>query len=109
VRVLLDECVPRRLALTFGPEHSFDTVTRLDWAGTKNGELLQLATASDFEVRVTVDVGLRVTSTSALRVVVLRAESNRLEALRPLMPSVLERLPNLPPGRTEIAAVSPGT
>jgi hypothetical protein len=36
----------------------------------------------------------------------LRAGSNRLEALLPLMPSVLEQLVTLPPGRTEIIAAS---
>ena len=107
--MLLDECVPRRLAQAFGSEHSVETVTGLGWAGTKNGELLRLAAANGFEALVTVDVGLRVPAESALRVLVLRAESHRLEALRPLMSTVLERLPSLPPGRTEIVASRPGT
>jgi hypothetical protein len=86
-----------------------ETVTGLGWAGTKNGDLLRLAVASGFDALVTVDVGLGVPPDSAFRVLVLRADSNRLEALRPLMPRVLEQLPNLPPGRTEIVAASPGT
>lgn len=106
MRVLLDECVPRRLARAFGTEHSVDTVTGLGWAGTKNGELLRLATANGFGAFVTVDVGLHVAPDAVLRVLVLRAGSNRLEALLPLMPSVLEQLVTLPPGRTEIIAAS---
>jgi hypothetical protein len=100
---------PTALGADFRTEHSVDTVTGLGWAGTKNGDLLDLAAGGGFDVLVTVDVGMRVPSDSALRVVVLRAESNRLEALRPLMPSVLERLANLPPGRIEIATFDPGT
>ena len=109
MRVLLDECVPRRLAHAFGPEHSVATVTGLGWAGTQNGELLRLATANGFEVLLTVDVGLHVSPTTPLSVLVLRAGSNRLEALLPLMPGVLERLAALPPGRTEVIATPPAT
>jgi hypothetical protein len=40
-------------------------------------------------------------------VLVLRAGSNRREALLPLMPSALEQLAALIPGRTEITARPP--
>jgi hypothetical protein len=102
VRVLLDECVPRRLAQAFGPDHTVATVTGLGWAGATNGELLRLAAANGFQALVTVDLGLHVPPAAPLSVVVLRAGSNRLEALLPLMPSLLARLPVLPTGRTEI-------
>jgi hypothetical protein len=107
VRVLLDECVPRRLARAFGPEHTVATVTGRGWAGTKNGDLLRLAADNDFEAFVTVDVGLQVPAELRLGVLVVRAGSNRLEALLPLMPSVLEQLAVLQPGRTEIVATRP--
>jgi hypothetical protein len=105
--VLLDECVPRRLAQAFGAEHAVATVTGVGWAGTKNGDLLRLAADRGFEAFVTVDVGLHVSPDAPMRVLVLRAGSNRLEALLPLMPSVLEQLVALPPGRTEIIAARP--
>ena len=107
MRVLLDECVPRRLARAFGAEHTVATVTGLGWAGTKNGELLQLAADHGFEAFVTVDVGLHVAPDTSLGVLVLRAGSNRLEALLPLMPTVLDQLAALTPGRTEIIAARP--
>ena len=107
MRLLLDECVPRRLGQDFGAEHSVATVTGLGWAGTKDGELPRLAAEHDFEAFVTVDVGLHVAPDTSLRVLVLRAGSNRLEALLPLMPSVLEQLATLPRGRTEIIAARP--
>jgi hypothetical protein len=49
VRVLLDECVPCRLARAFGAEHGVATVTGLGWAGTTNGELPRLAAEHGFE------------------------------------------------------------
>ena len=107
--MLLDECVPRRLAQAFGSEHSVATVSGLGWAGTKNGELLRLAAEQGFEAFVTVDVGLHVSHDTPLSVVVLRAGSNSLGALMPLMPRVLEHLAALPSGRTEIIAARPSS
>src|SRR5258708_30514730 len=60
-----------------------------------------------FDALITVDAGLYVEPDVPLRVLVLRAGSNRLQALLPLMPSVLEQLAALPPGRTEIIAAKP--
>ena len=105
--MLLDECVPRRLAQFFGTGHSVATVTGLGWAGAKNGRLLRLAADYGFEAFVTVDVGLHVAPNTSLSVLVLRAGSNRLEALTPLMPNVLEQLATLTPGRLEIIAARP--
>jgi len=107
--MLLDECVPRRLAQAFGSDHAVATVTGLGWAGTTNGELLRLAAANGFEALVTVDVGLPVAPATPVRVVVLRAGSNRLEVLLPLMPDLLARLPGLAAGRTEIVEPRPPT
>jgi len=104
MRVLLDECVPRRLAQSFGSTHDVATVTGLGWAGTKNGDLLHLAEVNGFEVLVTVDVRMHVSPGASFSVVVLRASSNRLEALIPLMPTLLERLDSLTVGRTEVIA-----
>jgi predicted nuclease of predicted toxin-antitoxin system len=52
VNILLDECVPARLARSF-LGHSAITVQRRGWAGIKNGELLALA-EKEFDVFVTV-------------------------------------------------------
>ena len=54
MRILLDECVPRRLRWEL-PGHDVRTVPEMGWSGKKNGELLQLTTASGFEVLMTVD------------------------------------------------------
>jgi hypothetical protein len=74
VRVLLDECVPRRLAQAFGPDHLVATVTGLGWAGTKNGELVRMAAHKGFEALVTVDVGLHVAADASLSVLVITPE-----------------------------------
>ena len=97
MRVLLDECLPRRLKNDL-PGHEVETVPEAGWAGRKNGELLQLA-ASAFEVFLTVDTSIEFqqnVSGLEVAVIALKARSNRLEDLRPLMPRVREVLARLP-------------
>ena len=53
MRVLLDECLPRRLRAEL-TGHDVSTVPEMGWAGVQNGELLSLAAAT-FDVFLTVD------------------------------------------------------
>jgi hypothetical protein len=53
VRILLDECVDRRLAREI-VGHDVKTVPELGWAALTNGELLARA-AQEFDVFLTVD------------------------------------------------------
>jgi hypothetical protein len=93
VRVLLDECVDRRLAREISG-HQVQTVPRIGWAGKRNGELLSLA-AAQFDVFVTVDRDLpkqHDLSQYDLAIVVLVARSNRLADLQPLVAKLLATL-----------------
>ena len=47
MRVLLDECVPRKIRSEL-PSHNVQTVAEMGWGGTKNGALLRRA-ASEFD------------------------------------------------------------
>jgi len=93
VKVLLDECVPARLGPLLA-EHSVITVPRRGWAGIKNGELLARA-ENEFDAFVTVD---RKISTEQdltkfkIAVLLLRARTNRLQDIRPLIPELLKAL-----------------
>jgi hypothetical protein len=92
--LLLDESLPRVLARDL-PGHEVSTVQALGWSGTANGDLLSRAAESGFDVFLTPDKGLEFEQnpqTLPLTVVILRARSNRLEDLRPLIPEALERL-----------------
>ena len=99
MRVLLDECVPRRLKRELS-EHEVLTVTEHGWSGIKNGSLLALAEA-EFDVFLTVDQNLKYQQNlTALRisVILLVARNNRLQTLLPLMPKVREALDEIGPG-----------
>lgn len=56
MRVILDECLPRRLGLEL-TGHSVSTVPQAGWAGISNGKLLPLI-AGNYDVFLTVDKNL---------------------------------------------------
>jgi hypothetical protein len=103
VRVLLDECLPRRLKREL-VGHNARTVPEMGWASKRNGELLALA-AAEFDVFLTVDRNLSYqqdVSAFDIVVIVLVARSNAIDDLRPLAPKILEALTNADPGRVTL-------
>jgi predicted nuclease of predicted toxin-antitoxin system len=99
MKVLLDECVPRKLRREL-PEHEVFTVTERGWSGIKNGKLLALAEA-EFDVFLTVDQNLKYQQNLKafnIMVVLLVARNNRLKTLLPLMPEAKEVLENIKAG-----------
>jgi hypothetical protein len=91
VRVLLDECLPRRLKRDL-VGHDVKTAPEMGWASKTNGELLALAVA-EFDVFLTADRNLSYqqdVSAFDIAVIVLVARSNSIDELRPLAPRVLE-------------------
>ncbi len=107
MRILLDECVDRRLADEI-IGHDVATVHQMGWAGLKNGELLARASET-FDVFVTVDGNLPYQARAAglrVSVLVLRGRSSRLADLLPLIPSLLAAIPSATPGSIQIIAAS---
>ena len=100
MRALLDENLPRALAGAL-TGHQVTTVQAADWAGTKNGELLRCAD-NQFYVLLTMDRRLRYRQNlNALRlsIVIVRAPSNRMVHLKPLVGRILKALEELQPGQ----------
>jgi hypothetical protein len=88
---LLDECVDWRLARAISG-HDVKTARQLGWSSIRNGELLRRA-SKEFDVFVTVDRNLAFQQNAAslpIAVVVLRARTNRLSDLLPLIPALLD-------------------
>ena len=93
MRILLDESLPRPLSLLL-VGHDVSTAFHEGWASLSNGALLRQA-AMTFDVVLTADQNIEFQQNLALlpvAVVVLVAESNRLESLEPLVPKVLAAL-----------------
>ena len=98
MRLLLDESLPRPLVRLL-PQHEVRTVAAMGWTGSRNGELLQLA-AGEFDALLTADQNLEHQQNLGaipIAVVVLVAPTNRIEALRPLIPALLQALQTLAP------------
>lgn len=99
MRLLLDECVDRRLA-TLITGHDVDSVQDAGWRSIQNGELLRLA-ETRYDVFVAVDRNLAFQQPIGrfkLAVIILRAKSNDVDDLRPLVPKPLAVLPTAKPG-----------
>lgn len=105
MKVLLDECIDRRLAKEF-VGYEVKTVPEMGWAGVKNGKLLALA-ESEFEVFVSVDRNLpfqQNLSQFDLAIVILQSPSNRLADLKSLVPNILAILSVAPKGQATIVS-----
>ncbi|WP_309744074.1 DUF5615 family PIN-like protein [Chamaesiphon sp. OTE_20_metabat_361] len=105
MKILLDECIDRRLAREF-VDYEVKTVPQMGWAGVKDGQLLVLAEA-EFDVFITVDRNLSFQQNLPqfeIAVVVLQALSNRLADLKPLAPKILAILGEVAKGQATIVS-----
>jgi predicted nuclease of predicted toxin-antitoxin system len=101
MKVLLDECLPRRLKDRFSG-HDCHTVPEALLGGKKNGELLAIAERQGFEIFLTMDKGLEYEQNLAGRqiaVIILRAKSNRLTDLVLLVEACLTQMRSIKPGQ----------
>jgi len=93
MRVLLDECLPRKLKSEL-TGHDVRTTPEMGWAGKKNGELLRLA-GVEFDVFLTADQNLTYQQnlqTSKIGILVLVTSDNRLESHLSLLPQIRKLL-----------------
>lgn len=105
MKLLLDECIDRKLVKEF-VGYEVKTVPQMGWAGVKNGQLLALAEA-EFDVFITVDRNLSFQQNLPqfdMAVIVLQATSNRLADLKPLLPKVLSILTTAAKGEATVVS-----
>lgn len=110
MRLLLDECVPRKLKPLFvAAGHHCETVQEAGWQGKKNGDLLTRAELL-FDVLITTDRNMRHQqnmSDRAIAILILRSRSNSMRNLKPLVPKALAALASI--GAAQIIEIgSPG-
>jgi len=98
VKLLLDENLPQQLRHVISG-HECITVAYMGWSGIENGELLARAASAEFAALVTKDANLQYEQNLAnlpVAVVVLHAPSNDINDIRPLIPTLLKVLTDLP-------------
>jgi hypothetical protein len=104
MKVLLDECVPKRFAHSL-VGHDCTAVPGTGLAGTKNGELLSAAEQLGFEVFITIDQGIvyqQNLSGRTIAILVLQPKTSRLVDLLPLAPGCLAQMKSIGPGELRI-------
>lgn len=97
MKLLLDENMPHRMR-DYLPGHDVFTAAFQGWASIKNGELLRLAADAGFDALISKDAGLEYQHDLAqlpLAIVLLRARSNNIRHIRPLIPALLSALESL--------------
>ena len=95
---MLDENLPRKLC-GYLIGQICHTVVECGWSGKKNGELLGLADL-EFDVLLTLDKNLPYQQnlvTKRIAVLIVRARSNRIQELLPLIPECLSALESIEP------------
>lgn len=104
MRILLDECVPRVLCREL-PEHQCTTVPQMRWRGLANGALMNHARNAGFDVLITVDKGIpkqHNVRNLPVALIVMRAYSNDLDVLMPLLPRLRDVLTTIERGHVVI-------
>ena len=100
MKVLIDENLPRNVAGHL-KGHECRTVGECGWAGKRNGELLSLA-EREFDVLLTLDKNIpyqQDLKLGRIAILIVRAPSNRIQDLLPVIPGCLAALRSIKPGQ----------
>ncbi|MDO1445960.1 hypothetical protein Q0590_06835 [Rhodocytophaga aerolata] len=90
MKILLDENLPKRLKKDF-PAHDIYTIWEKAWNGKKNGELMALLKADEFQILMTFDKNLPFQQNFdkyPITVFVLDAADNTYTTLKELVPLI---------------------
>jgi predicted nuclease of predicted toxin-antitoxin system len=102
MKLLIDECLPRKLKFVFAAGgHECETVRDAGFGSKTNGELLALAEGK-FDVFITIDRNIRYQQNltgRTIAVLILCAYSNDVGHLSPLVPSALAALRSIQSGQ----------
>jgi len=110
MRLLLDECLPRRAKFLFAEGgHECETVRDAGFSGKENGELIALVERK-FDVLLTIDKNIRHQQNLGGRdiaVLIIRTVSNDLDDIRPHVPQALAAIKTINPGQIVEVGIVP--
>jgi predicted nuclease of predicted toxin-antitoxin system len=102
MKLLLDECLPRKLKSFFSQAgHLCTTVREAGFGSKENGELLALA-EGNYDVLVTIDKNIRHQQNMVGRriaILIIRVPSNDISDIEPRIPEALTALQSIQPGQ----------
>ncbi|HEX7584358.1 MAG TPA: DUF5615 family PIN-like protein [Prolixibacteraceae bacterium] len=94
MRILLDECVTKRLKKHL-EEYEVLTVRELNLSGIKNGKLLTYCVENNFDILLTIDKNLMFQQNLdqyAVTIVILNCQTSKIEELVTFLPSFKSQL-----------------
>jgi predicted nuclease of predicted toxin-antitoxin system len=100
MRLLLDECMPRRFGRALA-EHEVESVQSMRWRGVSNGALINRISNARFDVFITVDKGIPFQQNLRdlpFAIIVLRAHTNDAGVVMQFVPRVREILKTIVKG-----------
>lgn len=89
MKILLDECVTKRLK-KYLEEFEVFTVTELGWSGIKNGKLLTSCVENGFDILLTIDKNLMFQQNLdkfSITIVVINSTTSKVEDIITFLPS----------------------
>ena len=101
MRILLDECVTKKLKRHL-TEFEIATVVEMNWSRLKNGSLLSAAVADKFDVLLTIDKNIEFQQNMGnykIAVVVFDVEKSKIDFLSELLPQFKERADEFEKGK----------
>ena len=102
MKILIDECLPDELKESVAAMgHECETVRRAGYGSKKNGELLMLA-EGQWDLLLTSDRNIKYQQNMtgrSISILILRAKSNRMKDLLPLMSACAEALLSIQAGQ----------
>ena len=101
MKILLDECIPRKFKNSLA-DHECLTVPEAGLAGKKNGELLSIAEHQGYTIFLTTDKGVEYEQNlkrRSIAIMILRAKSNRLGDLVPLVEDCVRQIGSIRAGQ----------
>jgi len=104
MKVLLDECVTKRLK-THLKDFDVHTVTELGWSGVRNGKLMTLCVENGFEVLLTIDKNLvyqQNLNKYKISIAVFNSITSKIEELSLFVPSFKEQVSKFEPYKVYI-------
>jgi hypothetical protein len=97
MKILLDECVTKRLK-TYLLEFEVFTVSQMKWNGIKNGKLMALCVENNFDLLLTIDKNLMFQQNPGkynLTITVLNSLTSKIEELILFIPSFKSQISKL--------------
>ena len=104
MKVLLDECVTKRLKPHLSELEVF-TVREMGWSGVKNGKLISLCVDNHFDVILTIDKNMAYQQNLEkypITIVVLNSSNSKLEEVSLFVPSFLKQLDSFEKNRAYV-------